>query len=82
MVKMYVQYTSHDIHLLLTFIEIDEISVNLLHNYCKSDCHHHKDVFWQLVHFDACCTLLFTWLHIIILIYENFGFVRNLKIRM
>ena len=71
-----------NIHLLLTFIEIEEISVNLLHNYCKSDCHHRKDVFWQPVHFDACCTLLFTWLYIIILIYKNFGFVSNLKIRL
>ena len=34
-----VLYMSHKIHLLFKFIEIDEISVNLLHNYSKSDCH-------------------------------------------
>ena len=39
MVKTYVLYTSHKMHLFLNFIEIDEISVNLLHNYGKSDCH-------------------------------------------
>ena len=39
MVKTCVLYTSHKIHLLLKFIEIDEISVNLTHNYSKSDCH-------------------------------------------
>ena len=39
MVKTRVLYTSHKTHLLLKFIEIDEISVNLLHNYSKSDCH-------------------------------------------
>ena len=32
-----VLYMSHKIHLLFKFIEIDEISVNLLHNYSKSD---------------------------------------------
>ena len=39
MVKMYVLYTSHKIHLILKFIETDETSVNLLHNYSKSGCH-------------------------------------------
>ena len=38
-VKTSVLYTSHKIYLLLKFIEIDEISVNLLHNYSKPDCH-------------------------------------------
>ena len=36
---LHVLYTSHKIHLLLNFIEIDEVSVNLLHNDNKSDCH-------------------------------------------
>ena len=39
MVKTCVLYTSHKMHLLLKCIEIDETSVNLLHNYSKSDCH-------------------------------------------
>ena len=39
MVKTCVLYTSHKIHLILKFIEIDEASVNLLHNYSKSGCH-------------------------------------------
>ena len=34
-----VLYMSHKIHLLLKFIEIDEICVYLLQNYSKSDCH-------------------------------------------
>ena len=38
-VKTSVLYMSHKIHLLLKFIEIDEISVNLLHNYSKPDWH-------------------------------------------
>ena len=39
MVKMCVLYTSHKIHLILKFIEIDEASLNQLHNYSKSHCH-------------------------------------------
>ena len=39
MVKTCVLYTSYKLHLLLKFIEVDEISVNLLHSYSKSDCH-------------------------------------------
>ena len=34
--------TSHKIHIFLKFIEIDGISVNLLHNCSKSDCHKHQ----------------------------------------
>ena len=39
MVKTCVLYMSHKIHLILKFIETDEASVNLLHNYSKLDCH-------------------------------------------
>ena len=39
MVKTCVLYTLHKIHLILKFIEIDEASVNLLHNCSKSECH-------------------------------------------
>ena len=43
MVKTCVPYTSHKIHLILKFIEIDEASVNLLHNYSKSGWHGFKN---------------------------------------
>ena len=39
MVKTCVLYTSYKSYLFLKFIEVDEISVNLLHSYSKSDCH-------------------------------------------
>ena len=32
-------FTTHKIHLHLQFIEVDEVSVNLLHNGNESDCH-------------------------------------------
>ena len=41
--KTCVLYTSHKIHLIMKFIEIDEASANLLHNYSKSDCHKFKN---------------------------------------
>ena len=43
MMKTCVLYTSHKIHLILKFIEIDEASVNLLHNYSKSGRHSFKN---------------------------------------
>ena len=46
MVKTCVLYTSHKIHPLLKFFEIDEASVNLLDNYSISDCH--KIQIWKL----------------------------------
>ena len=39
MVKVCAPHTSHKIYLILKFIEINEASVNLPHNYSKSDCH-------------------------------------------
>ena len=44
MVKKWVLYTSHKIHPFLKFTEIDETSVNLFHNYNKSDCNLMLDV--------------------------------------
>ena len=43
MMKTCVLYTSHKIHLILKLIEIDEASVNLLHNYSKSGWHSFKN---------------------------------------
>ena len=41
--------TSYKIHLILKFIEIDETSVNLFHNYSKSDCHKLQKLYYIML---------------------------------
>ena len=49
MVKTCVPYTSYKIHLILKFIEIDETSVKLFHNYSKSDCHKLQKLYYIML---------------------------------
>ena len=53
MVKKCVLYTSHKIHLFSKFVEIDGISVNLLHSYSKSDCQKLQKLFFIIIHVDT-----------------------------
>ena len=41
--------TSYKIHLILKFIEIDETSVKLFHNYSKSDCHKLQKLYYIML---------------------------------